>query len=1631
MFAIYVKNYRDAGGEVITTENKLLQIPFMEYNKELGQDITVGYDAGIINPTVKTECGSAGSFEFSMESESPYFNSFLIMKTIIRIEYDGETIFRGRVLNLDDQMWGTRSVHCEGDLAFLLDVQYPGTVDSKRTKQKIGSYITNLMGYYNDNIRDSDKKIVIGHIPGSYPHHDEDFHYNSEQEIGEETKKHGSSSWQSVGDALNSLKSNYGGWFRTRYESGITYLDWLNWYFNPKINDQVLSITDNMINISSTVELSDIFTVVIPVGQKTTTKSSKDSKDTSLYIEGYMTDVHGNNKYIRVPDLIKLYSKSQLDSGYHTYEDYANAIDDYGWIYKTVSFSNANTQAKLWSYAVDWIKENYIGKNRQFTITAIDLHSMGYSCDKITVGDRVTVRLPYDSDTERRIFTVLSITYDLYNPENNSYTIGVPTDNKSSKEYGTKNNTKTTKSSTPVSKDPGKNDKGFEWDWEENQWDIATGLADFMRHAGLITDEGAAYLLDHLNDADDERSQGFRVLVNGTTGADFVYRSISHFLIDSSTGVVQQMKGFFGFDEPTGDVDPGFDFSLTGDFTNEMTNVQYDAKHSRWNAKETATLTHADGGERTYNFGVGIDGTTGYIYAKKLVLIDNDEPFEITNKLVVLGGSVDSLDDNLKGLAAYANELDKSITVVASDVFQVGATMSDQYLELNKGLLDLDKTVTNLSSDVTNIGQTMDTSLSDMTLRLAEMGKTVTNITSDVVNIGQQISDVGAQVTQELASMNITVTNLTSDVTQIGDGLTQAQADVASNGDKILAINKDVAVINAAVTILGGDYPVDPETGKAYTRTKYIQKINADLKAMFSDLSGYTFNDENGNEYQVNIPKFDSVVRVDNLVADNLAASKVYADEVAANTLAAAKVYADEITANKITADRVKSIIGEYNFIQADSISSTQIQVSRAIWSQAGIATPGTVTGNKIMGHDLVIGSGSEYDEQFSVKQFIRNIQIVPSGINGEYLLQYNRYSDGTAWVTASTFSVAASVILTGAWDSAASGRASYYVNSKLMTTIRGYWSGGKFYIYSSDQSDGDTTHYLTRTDISSVVAADSVNNNSAKNVTANVKVYYVSPYDTSGTAKDTGKTGLTVTVNAGSVYDKGWKAAYDEVDYPTSQNTTASFSVTFPGSVVGSDYPKTYTLKDILIATSSASGSIGLYQGAMQVAGWPVKLSNGGWVVDSTSSTGYRLYYYINANSDKTSWVARSSITGGDVFTAGKNSVGFKSDTPTYKNAPPNTSTVNTLTYTLTNNKTLATAFQLTTDGWVMDETKIGETTYAKGHCICYIMNTTASKQIARRIISGATPYNTGWKAAAAKVKVNASTTSTGKVTVPSSTVGSTSDLSITLTPNREFTTTESSSKSGYLEAKYGSTVFSKLQIVVSGSGWLTTVNETSYPKGIYYARVMASGTKCMSVLRITGNVPYGDGYDAGVAAENFGTVSWITDENGTKVTTGTSNSTDHVWLTVPLKKKTGTSKTWKFYLSFDGWSSGTNKARLRLTNASGPIYATKSVAIPEPTDFYTTAPNGQSYGGKSNNSSGYYISGSGSGATVWIIVKGTWTCGGYTYNGINYLAAAPKAVYAKGWNDFRKKCEAEEVYKLINGNYVKYTRYSIPAAI
>lgn len=412
MFDIYIKNYYTRAGEYITDETLMYSIP-MESDE----------DDSLIDPKVQVEMGKAGSFEFAMYIGHPYYEAIRQMKTIFRIVYDGDTIFRGRVLTIDTgHMTGNKKIHCEGDLAFLIDSQMEGVPDANRTKTNALTYIQSLLANHNSQMANDmpDKQFALGQVPGTYTSS-----ITEPQQVNPENNyRYGSASWKDSQSAFVELSDSFGGYWRTRYQNGTAYLDWLDNYYYSEINPQTIEIGQNMIDISSSSEVNNIFTALIPVGS---------SKSKKLYINDYRTDIHGNTNYILVPQILSVFADEQLNSGFHSKQDYANAVRDYGLIFRTESFENADTKEKLWQYATDWIKNNYCGGLSSFTIGAIDMHLVGQSAGKFLIGGRVNVIYPdvdnRDTDPEamiHKVMTVMKATYDLHHPEKNQYTIGIP-----------------------------------------------------------------------------------------------------------------------------------------------------------------------------------------------------------------------------------------------------------------------------------------------------------------------------------------------------------------------------------------------------------------------------------------------------------------------------------------------------------------------------------------------------------------------------------------------------------------------------------------------------------------------------------------------------------------------------------------------------------------------------------------------------------------------------------------------------------------------------------------------------------------------------------------------------------------------------------------------------------------------------------------------------------------------------------------------------------------------------------------------------------------------------------------------------------------------------------------------------
>lgn len=392
----------------------------MFYDSELGDQ-----NRAISNPKIKLELSKAGSMEFVIFPTHPMYESFNRMTTYVRAMLDEDEIFRGRVLEVEDTTYMERTVRCEGDLAYLIDSFQP----PDRTEGAGSGYSTNLSS------SNAVAKAAVGSKAGSVGWHDINWTFNRSNisqdvattskladqfiqyitehnnqmedepqkqfEIGNITVSSTtaevdftSTNYRDTKSAVDGdLLKYYGGFLQTRRSNGTVYIDWLK---EPGSNaSQPIKMGVNLVDLQKTQNADSFYTVLVPVGEK------------QLTIEGVEFGTHQNRELV-----------------YDVGIGITSAIQQYGYIFKTESFSGVKTQSELLNQALLYLDSNYKPSKLSFSIRAIDMNLLDDSIESIKIGSYVQVE-SYPHGISQRLCCT-SIEYDIQNPDNNSYEIGDP-----------------------------------------------------------------------------------------------------------------------------------------------------------------------------------------------------------------------------------------------------------------------------------------------------------------------------------------------------------------------------------------------------------------------------------------------------------------------------------------------------------------------------------------------------------------------------------------------------------------------------------------------------------------------------------------------------------------------------------------------------------------------------------------------------------------------------------------------------------------------------------------------------------------------------------------------------------------------------------------------------------------------------------------------------------------------------------------------------------------------------------------------------------------------------------------------------------------------------------------------------
>lgn len=332
----------------------------------------------LITPVVELSDNSPGSFKFDMPPDNPGYDKIKKLTSVVQVLKDAEEIFCGRVLDEESDFYGVKSVTCEGELAYLLDsIQRPGEYHDMTPR----AFLETLLNSHNSQVEDN-KKIYCGNVTVTDPN-DSIYRYTN---------------WETTLDDINEkLVDRLGGHLVLRKEDGKKYLDYYASYddFMPQ-NTQKIEFGKNLLDFSQTITAADIATAIIPLGAR-----QEKAEDDPEALERYLTieSVNGGKDYV--------------------YDQ--EAVEQFGWVYRTVKFDDVTVASNLKSKGEQYLHETQF-EQLTLTVKAVDLNLLYADIKSIQLGDDIRViSKPHSLD---KYFPVLQRSYHLDAPEQDTITLG-------------------------------------------------------------------------------------------------------------------------------------------------------------------------------------------------------------------------------------------------------------------------------------------------------------------------------------------------------------------------------------------------------------------------------------------------------------------------------------------------------------------------------------------------------------------------------------------------------------------------------------------------------------------------------------------------------------------------------------------------------------------------------------------------------------------------------------------------------------------------------------------------------------------------------------------------------------------------------------------------------------------------------------------------------------------------------------------------------------------------------------------------------------------------------------------------------------------------------------------------------
>lgn len=321
---------------------------------------------------LQTEVNTAGSLQFKIYPNHPYYNILKKLSSIIEVLKNGKVIFKGRLMEDKQTFYNAKDCSCEGKLAFLNDSIHRPFEFSGSPEELFVQIIEN----HNSQVKPF-QQFKVGRVTVTDPN---DYIVRSSEK--------GLSSWELMKTRL--FDSSLGGYLYLRHEDDGDYLDYLADF--DKVSSQPIQFGENLLDIYRDISAEETYTAMIPLGAET-----EDDKRIDV------TSVNNGLDYIVNEE------KAQ----------------EYGIIYAPEEVSvweDVTLPANLLKKAWDYLNGTGIKLKETIELSAVDLNLTDSEIDSFNICDYISVVSELHGVNERYLLRRMDI--DLINLQNTRISLG-------------------------------------------------------------------------------------------------------------------------------------------------------------------------------------------------------------------------------------------------------------------------------------------------------------------------------------------------------------------------------------------------------------------------------------------------------------------------------------------------------------------------------------------------------------------------------------------------------------------------------------------------------------------------------------------------------------------------------------------------------------------------------------------------------------------------------------------------------------------------------------------------------------------------------------------------------------------------------------------------------------------------------------------------------------------------------------------------------------------------------------------------------------------------------------------------------------------------------------------------------